>query len=110
MILNLSLEKLKTYNMIAAIIILSIVVVLLVFGIYNLLRKNEALEDELDNSDAYIQSVYDSMKNAYNRMIKIDRLGSFESDDESGYIFDEIKSSMENLNEKYNLDGEEEKK
>lgn len=110
MILNLSLEKLKTYNMIAAIIILSIVVVLLVFGIYNLLRKNEALEDELYNSDAYIQSVYDSMKNAYNRMIKIDRLGSFESDDESGYIFDEIKSSMENLNEKYNLDGEEEKK
>ena len=110
MILNLSLEKLKTYNMIAAIIILSIAVVLLVFGIYNLLRKNEALEDELDNSDAYIQSVYDSMKNAYNRMIKIDRLGSFESDDESGYIFDEIKSSMENLNEKYNLDGEEEKK
>jgi len=96
--------------MIAAIIILSIVVVLLVFGIYNLLRKNEALEDELYNSDAYIQSVYDSMKNAYNRMIKIDRLGSFESDDESGYIFDEIKSSMENLNEKYNLDGEEEKK
>ena len=98
------------YNMIATIIILSIVVVLLVFGIYNLLRKNEALEDELYNSDAYIQSVYDSMKNAYNRMIKIDRLGSFESDDESGYIFDEIKSSMENLNEKYNLDGEEEKK
>ena len=96
--------------MIAAIITLSIVVVLLVFGIYNLLRKNEALEDELDNSDTYIQSVYDSMKNAYNRMIKIDRLGSFESDDESGYIFDEIKSSMENLNEKYNLDGEEEKK
>ena len=96
--------------MIAAIIILSIVVVLLVFGIYNLLRKNEALEDELYNSDAYIQSVYDSMKNAYNRMIKIDRLGSFESDDESGHIFDEIKSSMENLNEKYNLDGEEEKK
>lgn len=102
--------KLKTYNMIATIIILSVVVVLLVFGIYNLLRKNEALEDELDNSDAYIQSVYDSMKNAYNRMIKIDRLGSFESDDESGYIFDEIKSSMETLNEKYNLDGEEEKK
>ena len=43
-------------------------------------------------------------------MIKIDRLGSFESDDESGYIFDEIKSSIENLNEKYNLDAEEEKK
>jgi len=92
------------------IVILSVLTLLLGYGTYNLLRKNEALEDELDNSDAYIQSVYDSMKNAYNRMIKIDRLGSFESDDESGYIFDEIKSSMENLNEKYNLDGEEEKK
>jgi len=92
------------------IVILSVLTLLLGYGTYNLLRKNEALEDELDNSDAYIQSVYDSMKNAYNRMIKIDRLGSFESDDESGYIFDEIKSSMENLNKKYNLDGEEEKK
>ena len=92
------------------IVILSVLTLLLGYGTYSLLRKNEALEDELDNSDAYIQSVYDSMKNAYNRMIKIDRLGSFESDDESGYIFDEIKSSMENLNEKYNLDGEEEKK
>ena len=92
------------------IVILSVLTLLLGYGTYNLLRKNEALEDELDNSDAYIQSVYDSMKNAYNRMIKIDRLGSFESDDESGYIFDEIKSSMENLNEKYNLDVEEEKK
>lgn len=110
MILNLSLAKPKMYNMIATIIILSVVVVLLVFGIYNLLRKNEALEDELDNSDSYSQSAYDSMKNAYDRMIKIDRLGSFESDDESGYIFDEIKSSIENLNEKYNLDAEEEKK
>jgi hypothetical protein len=92
------------------IVILSVLTLLLGYGTYNLLRKNEALEDELDNSDAYIQSVYGSMKNAYDRMIKIDRLGSFESDDESGYIFDEIKSSIENLNEKYNLDAEEEKK
>ena len=92
------------------IVILSVLTLLLGYGTYNLLRKNEALEDELNNSDAYIQSVYGSMKNAYDRMIKIDRLGSFESDDESGYIFDEIKSSIENLNEKYNLDAEEEKK
>ena len=43
-------------------------------------------------------------------MVRIDRLGSFESDDESGYIFQEIKSAMDELNEVYNLDGETEEK
>jgi hypothetical protein len=42
-------------------------------------------------------------------MKKVDRLGSFEADDESGYIFEEIKSALEQLNETYNLDAEEEK-
>ena len=49
------------------------------------------------------------MKKAYDRMKKIDRLGSFEADDESGYIFNEIKTAMEELNEVYELDATKEK-
>lgn len=77
-----------------------------IFIIINLLRKLEVLEAEVEYNDTIVDSVYTSMKNAYTRMKAIDRIGSFESDDESGYIFDEIKSSMEQLNDEYNLDGE----
>lgn len=78
--------------------------------VWNLLKKSEVTEDELEFSQTYIDLAYNSMKNAYERMVRIDRLGSFESDDESGYIFQEIKSAMDELNEVYNLDGETEEK
>jgi hypothetical protein len=77
--------------------------------VWNLLKKSEVTEDELEFSQTYIDLAYNSMKNAYERMVRIDRLGSFEADDESGYIFQEIKSAMDELNEVYNLDGETEK-
>ena len=91
------------------IVILSVSTLLLGYTTYNLLRKNEALEDEVEFSETYIENTYNSMKRAYARLKKVDRLGSFEADDESGYIFDEIKNTIEQLNETYNLDAEEEK-
>lgn len=86
---------------------LILVILLLCFIIWNLLRRTELLDDELEFSEKYIESTYDSMKRAYLRMKSIDRIGSFESDDESGFIFKEIKSAMEQLNEVYELDAEE---
>ena len=91
------------------IVILSVSTLLLGYTTYNLLRKNEALEDEMDFADKYLESAFDSMKRAYERMKKVDRLGSFEADDESGYIFEEIKSTLEQLNETFELDATEEK-
>jgi len=92
------------------VIILSLIILILGYGVYNLIKKNESLESDLQFYDEYIDDVYDSLKKAYDRMVKIDRLGSFESDDESGYIFNEIKSAINELNELYELDGPEEKK
>ncbi len=91
------------------IVILSVSTLLLGYTTYNLLRKNEALEDEVEFSETYIENTYNSLKRAYARLRKVDRLGSFEADDESGYIFNEIKNTIEQLNETYNLDAEEEK-
>ena len=90
------------------IVILSIIILVLSYMVWNLLKKSEVTEDELEFSQTYIDLAYNSMKNAYERMVRIDRLGSFEADDESGYIFGEIKSAMDELNEVYNLDGETE--
>lgn len=91
------------------IVILSVSTLLLGYTTYNLLRKNEELEDEMEFADKYLESTYTSMKRAYDRMKKVDRLGSFEADDESGYIFEEIKSALEQLNETFELDATEEK-
>ena len=91
------------------IVILSAIIVLLLYGIYNLIQKYEALEDEVSQFDTFIELVYTSIRTAYYRMKTIDRVGSFESDDESGYIFKEIKSTMELLNKQFNLDAPEEK-
>ena len=91
------------------IVSLSLIIIALVYSVWNLVRKYESLEDEMEFSEKYINLAYDSMKRAYDRMKKIDRLGSFEGDDESGYIFNEIKTAMEELNEVYELDATKEK-
>jgi len=91
------------------ILVLSLIIIALLYAVWNLVRKYESLEDEMEFSEKYINLAYDSMKKAYDRMKKIDRLGSFEADDESGYIFNEIKTAMEELNEVYELDATKEK-
>ena len=91
------------------IVSLSLIIIALVYSVWNIVRKYESLEDEMEFSEKYINLAYDSMKKAYDRMKKIDRLGSFEADDESGYIFNEIKTAMEELNEVYELDATKEK-
>ena len=70
------------------------------------MRKVEKLEDGIDESDTTLVSMFSKLKKAYSRMQDVDRLGSFEADDESGFIFDEIKTILSELNDEYDLDGE----
>ncbi len=93
--------------MILTILVLSVLTLVFGFTTFNLLRKNERLEDDIETSDKYLVDIYSSIKDAYERMVKVDRLGSFEADDESGFIFKEIKSTLEQLNQQFNLDAEE---
>ncbi len=90
-------------------IIFFVAFLLALYVIKNLLSKYEELEDEIEKADDAFLVVYNDIRFAYNRMKKIDRLGSFESDDESGFIFTQIKNSMELLNKRLNLDAKEEK-
>ena len=93
--------------MIYVIIILVIVLSITVFTLIKSLRRYDIMEDELSLADEFVNSSYTSMSNAYIRMKELDRLGAFEADDETGYIFEEIKAELEKLNNEYNLDGEE---
>jgi uncharacterized protein YoxC len=92
--------------MILTVVILSVLTLLFGYTTYNLLRKNEQLEDDLNESDKFIVSIFDNLDKAYERLQTVDRLGSFEADDESGFIFDKIKTILEDINNEYNLNGE----
>ena len=91
--------------------LLSLLVVVLSIATYivrNLLKKMETLEDNIDelvkNITEY-DTFYDELKRRVNesnsRLKQIDRLGSFEADDETGVIFKELKDIVNDLNERF---------
>lgn len=81
------------------IVILSVLTLILGYTTYNLLRKNEALEDVIEEQEVVIALTADRIDSSMKRMKEIDRIGSFEADDETGFIFKnmyEIISELEN--------------
>ena len=67
------------------------------YVIWNLFRKTELLETWVENFTQQIQTVQNNLK-------QIDSKGHFESDDEIGSIFEQIKETVNQLD---NLKGEE---
>jgi len=87
-----------------AIAILSIISVVSLVLNLNQMRRQEQLEDyvnDLEESNLRYYDLFSTLKNrlgdSYSRMKAIDRLGSFESDDETGYIFRELKDIIQQL-------------
>lgn len=79
-----------------------IIILILLYIVWNLLRKVEKLEDGIDESDKLIESAAESVNRALARMREVDRVGSFEADDESGFIFEEIQAALDKLNNEIN--------
>ena len=77
---------------------------ILVFGvifyiIWNLMRKNERLEDALNKRDEYIDTVSIIMSESDRKIKEIDSKQIFESDDEIGWFFKGIKEIQTLINE-----------
>jgi len=79
-----------------------IIILILLYIVWNLLRKVEKLEDGIDESDKLIESAAESVNRALARMREVDRVGSFEADDESGFIYKEIQAALDKLNNEIN--------
>ena len=79
--------------MIEAIIIsiLGILVVILGFTTFNLLRKNEKQEDILASYITYLDQFSRIVELSDERLKKIDERGIFKSDDEIGFMYEQIK-------------------
>ena len=75
-----------------------IIIFILLYIVWNLLRKVENLEDSIEEQDEMLESVESSIKRALARMKEVDRIGSFEADDESGFVFKEIQTALNKLN------------
>ena len=84
--------------MIITIIILSILVVTLGFTTFNLLRKNEKQEDILSGYMTYLNKISDTIEISDKKLKEVDYKGSFKSDDEIGFVFEQIKSIQTILN------------
>ena len=85
--------------MILTIILLSVGIVVLGFTTVNLLKKNENQEDILASYLLYLDKISRVIELSDERLKKVDAKGSFESDDEIGFFFKEVKEIQEVLNE-----------
>ena len=70
-------------------------ILLLIRGI-NLVKQNEDLRDSIQLYDDRQDNTLITLENMLNELRQIDLKGSFESDDEVGTVFSELKNTIEN--------------
>jgi len=80
-------------------IILGILVVILGYTTFNLLRKNEKAEDILVSYQEFINKIDEHISFSNDRLKQIDQKGTFKSDDEIGWFFNEIKIIQNDLSQ-----------
>jgi len=88
-----------------SIIIISILVALLVISgyiVYNLLSKLEKYEDIVQDQVKYLQNISNAIGESKRHLDTLDEKGVFQSDDEIGEFFNQLRYVQEELN-KYML-------
>jgi len=78
-------------------IVLGLLVVILGFTTFNLLRKQEKLEDIVINQNTYVENFDKQIGYASKRLKEIDQKGIFEGDDEIGWFFTQIKVIQDSI-------------
>ena len=79
--------------------LLSVIVVILGFTTFNLMRKNERQEDVLVEYMKYLDKLSQVIEISDKKLKKLDELGRFEADDEVGFFFKTIKDIQNILND-----------
>ncbi len=97
--------------MLVTLIIVSAILFVSLYANINSYKKIEVLEKQIDriesiesNSVTLVENLLIAYIKVLSKLKRIDRLGSFESDDEVGFVFKTIKNTIEELkNELDNL-------
>ena len=85
--------------MITICIILSVIVIALAYTTFNLLRKFEKQEDILAGYLDYLDKLSRVIEVSDEKLKQVDSRGTFESDDEVGFFFQQIKGLQDILND-----------
>ncbi len=84
--------------MISLIIILGLMVVILGYTTFNLLKKNERQEDILTSYMVYLNKISEIIEMSDQKLKEVDARGHFQADDEVGFFFQSVKQIQEVLN------------
>jgi len=77
--------------------VLSVLVVILGYTTFNLLRKNEKAEDIINSYYDFFNTFSTQIDESQKRLEEIDQKGIFKSDDEIGWFFNEVKKIQNNI-------------
>ena len=77
--------------------ILGVLVVILGYTTFNLLRKNEKAEDIILSQNMFINKLSEQIDASQKRLNEIDEKGTFQGDDEIGWFFNEVKIIQNDL-------------
>jgi hypothetical protein len=90
--------------MVLTIIVLSICLSISIFVNINLTRKFEKLDDMAQDSvdallenEKFLTELRNRIRSQQSYLRQLDRIGSFEADDETGYFFKEMKDIMNDI-------------
>lgn len=83
--------------MLIAIVILSVGLLSSLFINYNLLKKVEKYEDDILLKNEYFDKITQMSSKAYEKIEELDMREAFESDDEVGFFFKNLKEMIVTL-------------
>ena len=88
--------------------VLSLSSIVFGFTTWNLLRKNEATEDVVEEQEELIANIASSIDDSMKKMKELDTRGAFEADDETGTVFKQLYEVIEKLETYYAEETKEE--
>ena len=78
-------------------IILGILLIIALVAIRNLLIKVEKYEDVVQDQVQYLQNISNTVTESKKHLQNLDERGVFQSDDEIGFFFEQLKEVQEEL-------------
>ena len=88
--------------------VLSVSTIVLGFTTWNLLRKNEATEDVIEEQEELIANIASIIDNSMKKIKELDTRGAFEAEDETGTVFKQLYEVIEKLETYYAEETKEE--
>jgi len=89
-------EIFTLYNVILGILVVSLLI--FIYILRNLLIKVEKYEDIVQDQVQYLQNISNAIGEGQKHLKSLDERGIFQSDDEVGYFFEQLKNVQDELN------------